>query len=293
MHSPGLNVSIIDTVSAWFEEGAITKTVTVGEVALAFNPTDISSPFGTRSIRLDNFQVLEKVAPNPVFVEALSDGDKQGYYTVNLSNCTKTSVAFKYQVHMDSSSKAAHVPLLLNPQWKVETSHTSVIMTYSLNPSFTIPNNKSSITLSNVLLFLHLDPTGARATAAKSMPAGGTFSKERQIIYWKYDELTLARDAPPQQLRARFFTENEAKPGATEARWEIGPGEQTEGLGSALGVSVKEDSNPKAGTEDDPFADEGEAGDKKAADGQEPWTPVAPLRRIRAGTYSASAQLSG
>ncbi|KAK3062486.1 hypothetical protein LTS18_003968, partial [Coniosporium uncinatum] len=294
MHFPGLNASIIDTVSAWFEGGAVTKTVTVGEVALAFNPTDISSPFGTKSIRLDNFQVLEKVAPNPVFIEALSDGvDKQGYYTVNLSNCTKTSVAFKYQVHMDSSNNAAHVPLLLNPQWKVEPSYTSVIMTYSFNPSFIIPNDKSSITLSNVLLFIHLDPTGARATAAKSMPAGGTFSKERQVIYWKYDELTLARDSPPQHLKARFFTESEAKPGATEARWEIGPGEQTEGLGSALGLSVKEDDSPKAGTEDDPFADEGEPGEKKAEDGQETWRAIAPLRKIRAGTYSASAQLAG
>ncbi|KAG9878242.1 hypothetical protein KCU94_g21687, partial [Aureobasidium melanogenum] len=38
LHEPGLNSSIIETVSAWFEQGQLTRSVTIGEIALAYNP---------------------------------------------------------------------------------------------------------------------------------------------------------------------------------------------------------------------------------------------------------------
>ena len=97
-----MNASLVETVSAWFEQGNVTKAMVIGQVALAFNPVDLSSgPFGTESIRLENFPILEKVAPNPAFIEPSSDNP--GDYTVDLSKITKTSVAFHYQVHLDSS----------------------------------------------------------------------------------------------------------------------------------------------------------------------------------------------
>ena len=79
---------------------------------LAYNPQDLSAPFGTENIRLDNFSVLEKVAPNPSFIEQVPE--KPGYYSVNLSNITKTTVAFKYQVHHESPAAAAKHAYMMN-----------------------------------------------------------------------------------------------------------------------------------------------------------------------------------
>jgi hypothetical protein len=41
MHQPGLNASIIETVSATFENGTIQTAKVSGEVALVYNKVDI------------------------------------------------------------------------------------------------------------------------------------------------------------------------------------------------------------------------------------------------------------
>jgi hypothetical protein len=35
MHQPGFNASIVETVSAWFQHGQVTKAIVIGELALA------------------------------------------------------------------------------------------------------------------------------------------------------------------------------------------------------------------------------------------------------------------
>lgn len=271
LHEPGLNSSIIETVSAWFEEGQLTRSVTIGEIALAYNPTDFSSPFGHEAIRLDGFSNLEKVAPNPAFLAATSG--QAGEYTVNLSGISKTAVAFKYQVLAPS---AAVAPLLLTPAWKVEPSQTSAILSYSLNPSFTLPSNQTSITLSNVVLLLYLDTSSgaAKATSCLSKPVGN-FDKAKNLIYWQLGDITLTHGAAPTKLLARFATpDGEAKPGHLEAKWEA----TGLGLGSGLAVEVKEDNKDA-----DPFADEdGVAGSAGAG-----WKRTSEVRKVVAGTYSA------
>ncbi|KAH6643872.1 Muniscin C-terminal mu homology domain-containing protein [Boeremia exigua] len=273
LHEPGLNASLVETVSAWFEQGNVTKAMVIGQVALAFNPTDITAgPFGTERIRLENFPVLEKVAPNPAFIEQAQDNP--GAYTVDLAKITKTSVAFHYQLHIENTSAAALAPIILTPLWKAEQSQISAILNYSLNPLFDL-HGASSVTIRNLVLIVRLEP-GSRASACQSKPAG-TFSRDKALIYWRLGDVTLARDAPAQSIRARFITDADAKPGNTEARWEIS-GAESLALGSGLGVSV-------AGTEekeDDPFADE------ENRESEAPvvaWKGVPSVKRIVSGTY--------
>ncbi|KAF1981192.1 hypothetical protein K402DRAFT_342919 [Aulographum hederae CBS 113979] len=288
LHSPGLNSSIVETVSAWFENGAIARGNMVGELALAYNAPDSSSSLGPSNIRLENFHVLEKVAPNPAFVEPVAD--KAGYYTVDLSNLAKTALAFKYQVHLDANTIASHAPLLLAPAWKIEATHSLVVMSYSLSPAFVLPPGKTSVTLTNVMLAIHLDVSGAKASSAQSAPAGGVFSKDRQLIYWRFDELTLSSDSPAQQLKAKFITDSEAKAGAVEARWEVGPGEHVDGLGSGLSVAALDPvaKSSDASAEHDPFADE-EAAAAKPEEDEGTWKEATIVRKIKAGTYSATS----
>jgi len=278
MHEPGLNASLVETVSAWFEQGNVTKALVIGQVALAFNPIDLSSgPFGTESIRLENFSILEKVAPNPAFVDQAPDSP--GHYTVDLAKITKTSVAFHYQVHLEGENLASFAPIVLSPVWKTEATQTSVILHYSLNPKFELGDG-ASVTLQNVVLVLRLEP-GSKATACQSKPAG-TFSKEKGLIYWRLGEVTFGRDQAQQSMRVRFSTDGEAKAGNVEARWEM-TGAPSLRLGSGLGVSQSVPGDGKAERESDPFADADEnAGPTSPAP---TWKPVATVKRITSGTY--------
>ncbi|KAK8227281.1 Muniscin C-terminal mu homology domain-containing protein [Phyllosticta capitalensis] len=298
LHEPGLNSSIVETVSAWFENGNVTRAVVIGELALAYNPIDLSVPFGNETIRLENFPVLEKVAPNPTFIDQVQE--RAGDYTVNLSSITRTQVGFKYQVHLDDSNVASYAPISLSTAWKVEPTQTSVILTYALNPAFKLAPGRSSITLNNAVLVIHLDPTGAKSSHCQSKPVG-TFSKDRNLIYWRLGTVTLSKDQPGQQLRARFYTEAEARPSNAEARWEIG-GEQAAGQGSGLSVSqmVPPSGGESADAEAaDPFADDdgpststtaaaAAAGATGAPDAPT-WKPVVTVKKITSGTYTAAA----
>lgn len=279
LHEPGLNASLVETVSAWFEQGTVTKAMVIGQVALAYNPVDLSAgPFGTESVRLENFPVLEKVAPNPAFIEQAPDSP--GNYIVDLSKITKTSVAFHYQLHIENDNVAALAPLVLSPLWKTEPGQTSAILHYSLNPKFNL-GGASSVTIRNLVLVVRLEP-GSKAKSCQSKPSG-TFSRDKGLIYWRLGDVTFSKDQPAQTIRVRFFTEVEAKPGNTEARWEIS-GEQTLTLGSGLGVSMSAPLNEaKQDGEADPFADADEnAPPASPAIG---WKPVATVKRITSGTY--------
>ncbi|KAF2274636.1 uncharacterized protein EI97DRAFT_434869 [Westerdykella ornata] len=293
LHEPGLNASIVEAVSTTFEQGNVAKARVIGEVALAYNPVDISAgPFGTENIHLDNFSVLEKVATNPVFIEQVPDSP--GDYTVDLSKILKTSVAFKYQLHLDADNLATFAPLILSPAWKVEPTQTSAILHYSLNPEFNL-GAASSITLRNLVLVLRLEP-GVKAASCLSKPTG-TFFREKGFIYWRLGDVTFTKDQPAQVMRARFFTEGEAKPGNAEARWEIS-GAQALSLGSGLGVSQedvkgKERAKAEEDIEKDPFADEDAEGEEKKEEekdtgtqnGQPQSKRVPTVKKIVSGKY--------
>jgi hypothetical protein len=279
LHQPGLNASLVETVSAWFEQGTVTKAMVIGQVALAYNPIDLSAgPFGTESVRLENFPVLEKVAPNPAFIEQVHDSP--GTYTVDLSRITKTSVAFHYQLHIENDNVAALAPLIISPLWKTEPSQASAILHYSLNPKFNL-GGATSVTIRNLVLVVRLEP-GSKTTSCQSKPSG-TFSRDKGLIYWRLGDVTFSKEQPTQTIRVRFFTEGEAKPGNVEARWEIS-GEQTLTLGSGLGVSMSAPlGEAKQDGEADPFADTDEnAPPASPAIG---WKPVATVKRIASGTY--------
>jgi hypothetical protein len=276
LHEPGLNASLVETVSAWFEQGNVTKAMVIGQVALAFNPIDISAgPFGTEHVRLENFPVLEKVAPNPAFIEQIPENP--GNYTVDLAKIMKTSVAFHYQLHIENNNIASLAPIILSPLWKAEAAQVSAILNYSLNPQFDL-RGASSVTIRNLVLVIRLEP-GSRATSCQSKPAG-TFSRDKGLMYWRLGDVTLSRDQPAQSIRARFITEGEARPGNTEARWEIS-GAESLTLGSGLGVSLSK-TEEKGEVEADPFADEDAV---SSAPPSVTWKLVPSVKRITSGTY--------
>ncbi|MCJ1388852.1 hypothetical protein MMC18_001702 [Xylographa bjoerkii] len=268
MHEPGLNASIIETVSAWFSDSQVIKAVVIGELALSHNISGNVPRSGVESIRLENFPVLEKIATNNTIINQIES--KSGEYTVDVSQIAHTSLAFKYQVHMEESAMAAYAPVILSPLWKVEPTQASVILNYSFNNAFVSPA-KRSVSLQNVVVMITVENT--KALTCLSKPAG-TFSKEKNTIYWRLGNVTLdAYSEGPQRLVARFSTEGEATPGSVEARWEISA---AEGLGSGLGIS-----HASGGKEEgsDPFADEGIGGSSSGV-----YKAVPVVRKIMSGS---------
>ncbi|KAL4900977.1 hypothetical protein BDW74DRAFT_89410 [Aspergillus multicolor] len=281
LHEPGLNASIIETVNAWFSEGAVTKSFVVGELALAFNAVqDITSD--KIRVRLNNFQVLEKVAANPNFIREVQDqsDDKRGEYDVSLPSIARPAptVGFKYQVHISTEDTSAFCPVIFKPVWNLEEFQASVIIFYSLNPSFASSTSKNLITLTNLVLTVNLDTSPqedrevAHATNAVMYPnTGAVFRRKQSAVIWRIPEFEVSGGSDG-KLLVRFSTANSwPQKGKVEAKFEV----RTPDAGSRLGISAA--SRP-AGS--DPFADEDNA--------QPQWNDVPTTRKLAVGKYVSS-----
>lgn len=268
LHEIGLGTSIIETVSARFENGQLATSSLIGEIALVYNPANFSTSLGHETIRLENFSSLERVAPNPAFINQITG--REGQYSVTLANVTRQQIAFKYQIRHENA--ATQIPLLMAPALRIEPTQTMVIVSYSLHPSFNM-QGRESINLTNVTIALTLE--GAKATSCQSKPVG-TFARENNLIYWQLGDITLRPAGAPEKLLAKFATESEATGGHVEGRWEI-TADGEHGLGSSLAVSMQ-------GVEGaaDPFADE-----SAAAAGS--WKPVPTVRKLASGSYVAKS----
>ncbi|CUS15541.1 unnamed protein product [Tuber aestivum] len=290
----GLSASLIESVSMSFEAGAPTKTLITGEIAVAYNPTELVSPDQpppVELVRMDNFSVLEKVAPNPAFISSVPD--HAGEYTMSLANIHKTSVAFKYQVHIDEANVAAFAPIIATPVWRLEPHQSSVIIHWKPNTSFRRLNGATGpFTMKNVIFTAGIE--GAPATTCQSKPAG-TFSRERGRLAWKLGDVLVdpaASDEGAKKLVARFLTEGQARATPVDMRWEIcGDDANTAGSGLTLSSFEKPEKPEIAAVEAeeaDPFADEGgEAKSVAGADEEGIWKAVNTARKVMGGKYVA------
>ncbi|KAJ0278614.1 hypothetical protein COL940_007196 [Colletotrichum noveboracense] len=273
MHEPGLNASIIETVSATFEEGEVKNAKVHGEIAFAYHPAGDASP-ERETIRINNFPSLEVIGPNRIFVQ--NSPDKPDEFNLDVSHINKTATAFTYRVHPGDAGLAAHVPLFIRPAWKPQGDKLGLLLQYSLNPASGLT---APVTLQNVVFVATYE--GAKASGAQTKPTG-THLKEKHLVYWRLGDLTLT--AETQKIVCRIIgAENaEPKPGHIEARWEYTP----ESLSSGISISRLEEIKGKGKEEEaDPFADDNPASPALPADQQ--WVDVKLVKKITSGKYEA------
>ncbi|CRG89572.1 Formin-like protein 14 [Talaromyces islandicus] len=302
LHEPGLNASVVETVNSWFEGGSVSKSFVVGELALAYNASPDTTP-ETSTIRLDNFALLEKVAANPHFVAEVSktDEEKRGEYAVSLAKIARSipTVAFKYQVHLPSTSVSSYSPIIFTPVWNLEEFQASAIIPYKINPAFVAGKPTEPIVLKNVVITVNLDLSPedevtkqprevARATAAVMYPnTGASFRRKQSAVVWKIPELEVKPEADS-KLLVRFTTSvSWPRKGKVDTKFEYHTTDAT----SRLGISVADDTEANGQTAKDPFADEGTGGNSTV----EPSTSVSPtwrevhtVRKLAAGKYVSS-----
>lgn len=314
LHSPGLNASIVEKLGVLISGGAVNRSYVVGELAMAYNPdTAGKAPSETQMIRLKNFHLLERVAANPQFVTEThssaavpenggpptsTEQDKKGEYKVSLASISGPAphVAFKYQIHLESSNLSSYCPVVFTPVWNEEEFQASVIITYSLNPNFLSSQPVTSITLRNLVLNVNLDlnPVDettkqprevARATSAAMHPnTGAAFRRKTSAVVWKIPELVVTSNGGGKFL-ARFSTSTSwPRKGKVEAKFDA----LTTDDGMKLGVSASLPGSDETVKSDDPFADE--FAPPVAAPGSSPntWKNLPTERKLSVARYVSS-----
>ncbi|GAP86397.1 putative saff domain-containing protein [Rosellinia necatrix] len=278
MHQPGLNSSLMETVSATFENGVVKSVKVNGEIALAFNAGDDASPPSHLSIRVNNFSLLDSIGPNRIFVSNNSEHPDQ--FTLDTSHIQNTHIGFSYKLHTDVNAPLSeHVPILLNPTWKPQGDKLGLLLQYKLNPSFSYAAKNLPIQLHNLVIFASYE---GRASGAQTKPSG-THLKDKHLVYWRLGEVTLSPNADWQKVVCRIVGEQgaEPQPGNIEARWEFTPPTDFE-ASQTISLSRFEEGKKETDTiDDDPFADvESSAPESK-------WVDVPAVRRLLSGRYEA------
>lgn len=287
LHEPGLSSSLVESVNASFDSEQATRVTVVGEIALAYNPRDAEalSPPTAQVVRMDNFLVLEKVAPNPTFISTVPE--KAGEYTVSLAHLRRATVAFRYQVHLEETSWPDYLPIIVSPRWRMEPHQASVILDYKPNPDYHRRTTAGTpITLRNISFITGID--GVIPTSCQSKPVG-TFARDFGRMAWKLGDITLDDASATGRLVARFTIDGgagtTAKHALSEVRWEV-VGDEAVAAGSPLGLSSLEKVE-EVKEEVDPFADEETL--SKGAEGmgekKEEWKKLPMVRKVASGKY--------
>ncbi|KAI9152147.1 Cytoskeletal protein syp1 [Paramyrothecium foliicola] len=283
MTGPGLNASIIETVSAVFEDGTIKSATVVGEVALVHNASDPENPKGHEIIRINNFANLEKIGPNRIFVQN-STPDQPDQFSLDLSHLTKTAPAFSYRVFADETQAATlsqHAPLVVKPTWKPQDDKLGLLLQYQLNPEFM---TKMNVTLHNVAFVVQYN---GKANQVQTKPSG-THVKEKHLVYWRLGDVKLTSEMQKIVCRIVGADGVAPTPGQVHAKWEYVSSTEDE-VENAISLSRLEEGKGKGKeVEDDPFADDSLAG---STHGDQRWVDVPLVRKLVSGDYEGKASV--
>ncbi|CAK7211888.1 Suppressor of Profilin deletion [Sporothrix eucalyptigena] len=214
----GLNMSIIETVSASFADGEPTSVKVAGEIAFSFTapPGSSKKPSEMDTIRINNFPALEAIGPNRIFV---ANTDQPDQFTIDTSHLQqKATVGFTFRAHADTAtSLAAHCPLVLETSWKPLGDKLGLVVTYRLNPASRLAAAGQPVVLRNVVFIATYE--GARSSGVQTKPPG-THLKDKHLVYWRMGEVTLT--AATSKIVCRIVGDQgaEPQPGHIEVRWE-------------------------------------------------------------------------
>ncbi|KAI1817447.1 Muniscin C-terminal mu homology domain-containing protein [Poronia punctata] len=280
MHQPGLNSSLMETVSATFEQGVARDVKVQGEVAFSFNPAENLNLPSHISLRINNYPLLESIGPNRIFVT--NNADHSDQFTLDMSHLQsqRTNIGFTYKLHIDPNASSEHTPILLQPTWKPQGDKLGLLLQYKLNPSFKFARAGSPVQIHNLVFFASYE---GKASGAQTKPAG-THLKDKHLVYWRLGDVTLSADMDWQKIVCRIVGDQgaEPKPGTIEARWELSPPTE-EDVDKAISVSRLDEGKGKEAdiADDDPFADAASS----AIEGK--WVDVSAVRKLLSGKYEA------
>lgn len=217
---PGLRANITEAINVIMRAGEIKRLQITGEIHMG-----VQAAHGPIHIRLDAFERLEKIAPNPQYLSQVPD--TPGEYILNsehLSSATagpKGTLLFKYQVHVSADDQKSVLPLFLEPAFQIKDGETRMILNH---------RTASAHTLSSLALVAMFEP-GPNVPDVKTKPSGGVWSNSTRRMTWNVGTLQQGDG----KIIAKFTNElpGALTPIGVQASWAV------EGqLASGIGIQV-------------------------------------------------------
>lgn len=243
----GFQSAITETCNVVSRAGTIVRAMVTGQIEATFR--DVSAADLDRSgrvikLRIERFEQLEKVAPNPQFVKPLADG-QPGEYAVDAAalvgaaaaNPDRPVVLFKYQLHIQEGKADRLVPLSVTPQWKCEDTDTKLLIVYEASPASHVlsaaggasPFEESSARIEDISFSVPI--SSATVSNPQSKPYPGEYDPAAKRIVYKTDPLT--QEVSSGKVAARLGVDEKSVPQPIAVKWVI-----RGALCSDLGLSV-------------------------------------------------------
>lgn len=278
LQNPGLSGTVIELISTTVKDGVISSPTVTGEAAFGYRGEPVAS--GAAYLRFVNAG-LDRVMPNPQFVQAISGGDFSNgtstpgttIFRINLENIYNKqygAVGLKY------SGPYGGVPVVFSPIWRVEKNQSSLMLTYKLSDE--VASVIDHIVLQDLVITVPVE--GGPAVAAQSKPPS-TFNKEKQRIVWRFNSPFTVKKGSEERLLCRFTTAGspcfEGSKGI-DIKFKIYPAPtfQLEYLPIRNG--------------NDPFKDDPTKSIENLTSNGESWIPVSTLGTLATGKYVAKAE---
>ena len=199
----GLKPAITETVNVLMKGSEIAKVMITGELHTIYKPSSLQ-PTQTPILKLNSFEELEKVAPNPQYLKPVNE-DNPGEYIINLEALkdapNSKGLILKYQVYISNSKLNEYVPILSNIKWKLEPTTHSVIINYGINKQSKLVSKVDKV--KDVMISIPIN-----ATNVQSKPQG-IYSPERKRINWKLNDMIVNESENDERILARFTVDNE------------------------------------------------------------------------------------
>lgn len=252
----GLRATMTETVNAIFKSGVAQRVLVTGEVCVTMRDlaqyTSVHGD-GPVHIRLDEFEQLEKVAPNPKYLSQVPD--RPGEYYLNVQVVADATVSqptrpvlFKYQLHVGEGRQDEYTPVEVVPQWKPAVGETRLLINYKAKDGsqlarmaqeasdasgpFASAAGNNSLTHISVTAGLG----GPEVSGVQAKPPGGTWSAESRKMVWNVGDLSFGGPSSSGKVVAKFLTAADGPAGTPEGvmvRWKC-EGSLTSGLGLSV-----------------------------------------------------------
>lgn len=230
LSGPGLQASIIESVSAIITNGEPVKAMVVGECAVLNNaPVTSDNDKALCALILPSGISLKRGVANPeVACERESNGAGVQKFELSLKAAQRKCVAFKYQYNVgDGAAAAEFLPLIITSRVKHEPGQSSIILEISGNKRFRARGGQ--INLCDVSVTLRMDGSALVPVSCQSKPAG-EFVRRTGTIVWRLGTLAVSPYSKTMHLARFIFDNSEAKSTGTpliEAKWRT---QQDEGI---------------------------------------------------------------
>ncbi|KAI8802449.1 Muniscin C-terminal mu homology domain-containing protein [Cladochytrium replicatum] len=262
-----LHVFVTETANVMLKAGNLDKILVTGEIAFRLAPTApnfsdgvalrrLASSGGGSSFRVhvNHYETIAKGVANSAVSRMCADRPSHSEFEVSLPalirglmspTAAQTGViAVKYQVDASPKPDAPSdrlVPLIVTPMWKFEPNHTSLLLAYHVNESFTSHRSRTRQlpvdffgngaestpaappALKDVSVVVTLGPSGGEISNVQTKPMG-VWSGERRVLIWNVGEVgpqeAQEEGQELKRLVARFETKEQmSEPGSIAVRF--------------------------------------------------------------------------